>query len=118
MTEMGLQTSAYAELQALSLEHLEEKIKKWIETVAASVIVLSAEKSVASQVFTECSIDGIFSKAVEGVMMRVASFGRDILKTTHTSQKLFSLLDMHQVLENVPPPRKHLSLVETMFFND
>lgn len=101
LIDMGLTPSAFTELQAMSLEHLEEKIKRWVETVSALVVVSKAEKTTADQVFNESAIDGIFSQVIEIVLVRIASFGRDILRTTHGSYKLFSLLEMHQALENV-----------------
>ena len=101
LSEMGLQTAAYAELQMMSLEQLEEKIKRWIEMVSALVVVLSAEKSLVRRIFSESATDSVFSRVVNEVLLRVASFGRDILKTSHKPQKLFALLDMHQALEHV-----------------
>eukprot|EP00210_Caulerpa_lentillifera_P004604 g4390.t1 len=97
----SIPNAALAELQIMTLEQLEIKIKLWMDMVSALPLILREEKSVVKQVFPDSPNDVIFSQVVDVVLARVASYGRDILKTNHTSQKLFSLLDMHRTLEQV-----------------
>lgn len=59
---MGLHQAAYSELQTMSLDQLEKKIKIWMDMVSALVLILREEKSVVTQVFPESPNDAIFSQ--------------------------------------------------------
>lgn len=54
--------AALSELQTMTLEQLEKKIKLWMDMVSALVLILREEESVVKEIFPGSPNDVIFSK--------------------------------------------------------
>lgn len=55
--------AALSELQMMTLDQLEIKIKLWMDMVSALVLILREEESIVKQIFPGSPNDVIFSKA-------------------------------------------------------
>lgn len=88
----------------LEWQCLNHEIKKWIWAVKIIVqVYLVSEKRLCKDIlgefgsFSQCC----FSEISQSFMLLLLNFGEAVAMGTHTPEKLFCLLDMHEVLERL-----------------
>ncbi|XP_027363586.1 exocyst complex component EXO70E2-like isoform X2 [Abrus precatorius] len=111
------------EMEKLSIENvlklewhcLNHEIKKWIR--AMKIIIrgyLVSEKRLCKQLLGDFGsfYQFCFSEISQSFMLHLLNFGEAVAMSTHTPEKLFSFLNMYEVLE-------HLSVdVDILFFEE
>lgn len=88
----------------LDWHYLNHEIKKWIRAMKIIVrVYLVSEKRLCKHIlgdfgsFYQCC----FSEISQSFMLHLLNFGEAVAIGTHTPEKLFRLLDMYEVLENL-----------------
>ncbi|MBA0794638.1 hypothetical protein Gohar_018947 [Gossypium harknessii] len=98
---LGVEKLSIEEAQKIEWKALDEKMKKWIQAIKITVrVLLSGEKRLCDQIFN--GFDSIkeicFSETAKGCVMQLLNFGEAVAIGKRSSEKLFRILDMYDVL--------------------
>ncbi|PPD90375.1 hypothetical protein GOBAR_DD12688 [Gossypium barbadense] len=98
---LGVEKLSIEEVQKIEWKALDEKMKKWILAIKITVrVLLSGEKRLCDQIFN--GFDSIkeicFSETAKGCVMQLLNFGEAVAIGKRSSEKLFRILDMYDVL--------------------
>ncbi|TYH24176.1 hypothetical protein ES288_A03G070400v1 [Gossypium darwinii] len=98
---LGVEKSSIEEVQKIDWKALDEKMKKWIQAIKITIrVLLSGEKRLCDQIFN--GFDSIkeicFSETAKGCVMQLLNFGEAVAIGKRSSEKLFRILDMYDVL--------------------
>ncbi|KAJ7535458.1 hypothetical protein O6H91_12G034900 [Diphasiastrum complanatum] len=101
---LGVEKLSIDEVQRMTWEVLEGKIKKWIQAMKVGVKVLFAsERQLCEDVFQD--IVGVgetsFADVARGSMMQLLNFGEAIAISRRSPEKLFRILDMYETLRDL-----------------
>ncbi|KAJ0630398.1 putative exocyst complex component Exo70, cullin repeat-like-containing domain superfamily [Helianthus annuus] len=94
------------EVQKIEWKILDEKMKKWIQAVKVVVkVLLFGEKQLCEQVFSESELikEISFVETAKGCVMQLLNFGEAVAIGQRSSEKLFRILDMYDVVADVLP---------------
>ncbi|KIZ02022.1 Exocyst complex component 7 [Monoraphidium neglectum] len=100
---VGQETPPLASLQLLQPDALERVIAAWTRRLQALVLLSLSEYRLARAVWPENVGDELFSRVVGRHLQQLAQSGRDIIEARRVPEKLFALLDMHSLLQQVVP---------------
>ncbi|KAL4341807.1 hypothetical protein GQ457_08G037440 [Hibiscus cannabinus] len=98
---LGVEKLSIEEIQKIEWKSLDEKMKKWIQAVKITVrVLLSGEKRLCDQIFDGSdSIKEIcYNETAKGCIMQLLNFGEAVSIGKRSSEKLFRILDMYDVL--------------------
>ncbi|XVF54684.1 hypothetical protein PTKIN_Ptkin05aG0200500 [Pterospermum kingtungense] len=98
---LGVEKLSIEEVQKIEWKALDEKMKKWIQAVKITVrVLLSGEKRLCDQIFNGSdSIKEIcFNETAKGCVRQLLNFGEAVAIGKRSSEKLFRILDMYDVL--------------------
>ncbi|XP_076891785.1 exocyst complex component EXO70B1-like [Bidens hawaiensis] len=112
---LGVEKLSIEEVQRIEWKVLDEKMKKWIQTVKIAVkILLFGEKQLCEQVFSESEVfkEVSFVETTKGCVMQLLDFGEAVAIGKRSSEKLFRILDMYDVVADVLPD------FETLFVDE
>ncbi|KAL4363517.1 hypothetical protein GQ457_04G015120 [Hibiscus cannabinus] len=103
---LGVEKLSIEEVQKIEWKDLDEKMKKWIQAVKITVrVLLSGEKRLCDQIFN--GFDSIkeicFNETAKGCVMQLLNFGEAVSIGKRSSEKLFRILDMYDVLADALP---------------
>ncbi|KAK8306546.1 hypothetical protein V6Z12_D03G135000 [Gossypium hirsutum] len=98
---LGVEKLSIEEVQKIEWKALDEKMNKWILAIKITVrVLLSGEKRLCDQIFN--GFDSIkeicFSETAKGCVMQLLNFGEAVAIGKRSSEKLFRILDMYDVL--------------------
>ncbi|KAI3761420.1 hypothetical protein L1987_51836 [Smallanthus sonchifolius] len=103
---LGVEKLSIEEVQKIDWKLLDEKMKKWIQAVKIVVkVLLFGEKRLCEQVFSESELikEISFSETAKGCVMQLLNFGEAVSIGQRSSEKLFRILDMYDVVADVLP---------------
>ncbi|XP_052176428.1 exocyst complex component EXO70B1-like [Diospyros lotus] len=103
---LGLEKLSIEEVQKVDWSSLDEKMKKWIQAVKIVVrVLLTGEKRLCEQLFegSELIKEVCFVETAKACVMQLLNFGEAIAIGKRSSEKLFRILDMYDVLLSVLP---------------
>ncbi|KAJ0709284.1 putative exocyst complex component Exo70, cullin repeat-like-containing domain superfamily [Helianthus annuus] len=112
---LGVEKVSIEEVQRIEWKVLDEKMKKWIQAVKVVVkALLFGEKQLCEQVFSESELikEVSFVETTKGCVMQVLNFGEAVAIGQRSSEKLFRILDMYDVVADVLPD------FETLFVDE
>ncbi|KAK4283995.1 hypothetical protein QN277_000889 [Acacia crassicarpa] len=110
--KLGVEKLSRDDVQELQWEVLEAKIGNWIHFMRIAVKLLFAgERKVCSQIFEGCDLlsDQCFAEVTKNSVSMLLSFGEAIAKSKRSPEKLFVLLDMYEIMQELR------SEIETLF---
>ncbi|KAK1433915.1 hypothetical protein QVD17_10833 [Tagetes erecta] len=113
---LGVERLSIEEVQRIEWKVLDEKMKKWIQAVKVVVkILLFAEKQLCEQVFSESELikEISFVETTKGCVMQLLNFGEAVAIVQRSSEKLFRILDMYDVIADVLPDFEMLFVDES-----
>lgn len=103
---LGVERLSIEEVQRIDWKVLDEKMKKWIQAVKIVVkVLLYGEKRLCEQVFSESELikEVSFVETTKGCVMQLLNFGEAVAIGQRSSEKLFRILDMYDVVADVLP---------------
>lgn len=103
---LGVEKLSIEEVQRFEWRSLDEKMKKWIQSVKIGVrVLLWGEKRLCDQVFSGSDLikEVCFTETAKGCVMQLLNFGEAVAIGRRSSEKLFRILDMYDALANVLP---------------
>ncbi|XP_052183233.1 exocyst complex component EXO70B1 [Diospyros lotus] len=103
---LGLEKLSIEEVQKIDWRLLDEKMKRWIQAVKIVVkVLLPGEKRLCEQIFdaSELIKEVCFIETAKGCVMQLLNFGEAVAIGKRSSEKLFRILDMYDVLVDVVP---------------
>ncbi|OWM65490.1 exocyst complex component EXO70B1-like [Punica granatum] len=103
---LGAEKFSIEEVQKMEWSDLNETMKKWIQAVKiAARVLLSGEKRLCDQIFdgAEWIKEACFNETAKWCLMQLLNFGEAVAIGTRSSEKLFRILDMYDVLADVMP---------------
>ncbi|KAK9066409.1 hypothetical protein SSX86_013731 [Deinandra increscens subsp. villosa] len=103
---LGIDRLSIEEVQRIEWKTLDEKMKKWIQAVKIVVkVILFGEKQLCEQVFSESELikEISFVETTKGCVMQLLNFGEAVAIGQRSSEKLFRILDMYDVIADVLP---------------
>ncbi|KAF3774237.1 Exocyst complex component [Nymphaea thermarum] len=109
---LGIQKLSIEEVEKMEWEILDSYIRKWIRAIKIFVrVLLASEKRLCNQIFGELSsLSNIcFVDTAKGAMLQLLNFGDAIAISRRSPEKLFGILGMHDVLQDL------LTDIETLF---
>ncbi|KAM0033233.1 putative exocyst complex component Exo70, cullin repeat-like-containing domain superfamily [Helianthus debilis subsp. tardiflorus] len=112
---LGVEKVSIEEVQRIEWKVLDEKMKKWIQAVKVVVkALLFGEKQLCEQVFSESELikEVSFVETTKGCVMQLLNFGEAVAIGQRSSEKLFRILDMYDVVADVLPD------FETLFVDE
>nr|XP_043618226.1 exocyst complex component EXO70B1 [Erigeron canadensis] len=98
---LGVERLSIEEVQRIEWKVLDEKMKKWIQAVKIVVkVLLYGEKRLCEQVFSESEMikEISFVETTKGCVMQMLNFGEAVAIGVRSSEKLFRILDMYDVV--------------------
>ncbi|KAL7600476.1 hypothetical protein Lser_V15G21340 [Lactuca serriola] len=98
---LGVERHSIEEVQRIEWKILDEKAKKWILAIKVVVrVLLFGEKRLCEQVFNESELiqELCFVETTKGCVMQLLNFGEAVAIGVRSSEKLFRILDMYEVL--------------------
>ncbi|KAF5179070.1 Exocyst complex component exo70b1 [Thalictrum thalictroides] len=101
---LGVEGMSIEDVQKLEWSSLDDKMKKWIQTVKTVFrVLLPAEKQLCDQVFvcSEWIWRPRFIEIAKRCVMQLFNFAEAIVSLQRSSEKLFRILDMYDALDNV-----------------
>nr|XP_043608668.1 exocyst complex component EXO70B1-like [Erigeron canadensis] len=104
MSILGVERVSIEEVQRIEWKSLDLKLKKWIEGIKVVVrVLLIGEKRLCEMIFSESeTIQEIcFVETTKGCVMQLLNFGEAVAISQRSSEKLFRILDMYEVLVDV-----------------
>ncbi|XP_076915585.1 exocyst complex component EXO70B1-like [Bidens hawaiensis] len=112
---LGVEKLSIEEVQKIEWKVLDEKMKKWIQAVKVVVkVLLVGEKQLCEQVFSESELikEISFVETAKGCVMQLLNFGEAVAIGQRSSEKLFRILDMYDVVADV------LNDIEALFSDE
>ncbi|XP_059640027.1 exocyst complex component EXO70B1-like [Cornus florida] len=106
MSILGVERLSIDEVQKIEWKSLDEKMKKWVHAIKISVrVLLSGEKRLCEQIFSGSELikEVCFVETAKASMMQLLNFGEAVAIGKRSSEKLFRILDMYDVLVDVLP---------------
>ncbi|CAL1405742.1 unnamed protein product [Linum trigynum] len=103
---LGAEKLSIEEVQRIEWKILDEKMKKWVQAVKIGVrVLLSGEKRLCDQIFgtSDSAREICFNENAKGCIMQLLNFGEAVAIGRRSSEKLFRILDMYDVLRVVIP---------------
>ncbi|KAK9054582.1 hypothetical protein SSX86_025661 [Deinandra increscens subsp. villosa] len=103
---LGVEKLSIEEVQKIEWKTLDEKMKKWIQAVKIVVkVLLYGEKQLCEQVFSESELikEISFVETAKSCVMQLLNFGEAVAIGQRSSEKLFRILDMYDVIADVLP---------------
>ncbi|KAL6996972.1 hypothetical protein U1Q18_007095 [Sarracenia purpurea var. burkii] len=103
---LGVERLSIDEVQKIEWTTLDDKMKKWIQAVKVVFrVLLTGEKRLCEQLFegSELIKEVCFVETAKGCVMQLLNFGEAIAIGRRSSEKLFRILDMYDVLVDVLP---------------
>ncbi|KAI4347767.1 hypothetical protein L6164_008550 [Bauhinia variegata] len=110
--KLGVEKLSKDDVQKLQWEVLEAKIGNWIHFMRIAVKLLFAgERKVCDQIFEgfDSLGDQCFSEVTRSSVFMLLSFGEAIARSKRSPEKLFVLLDMYEIMQELH------SEIETIF---
>ncbi|KAE8694543.1 COMM domain-containing protein 9 [Hibiscus syriacus] len=98
---LGVEKLSIEEVQKIEWKSLDEKMKKWIQAVKLTVRVLVyGEKRLCDQIFdgSDSIKETCYNETAKGCIMQLLNFGEAVSIGKRSSEKLFRILDMYDVL--------------------
>ncbi|KAJ6840019.1 exocyst complex component EXO70B1 [Iris pallida] len=111
LSVLGVDRMSIEEVQKIEWKILDDKMRKWIQALRVVVkVLLSGERRLCETIFalSEELIDECFTESSKGCVMQLLNFGDAIAIGRRSSEKLFRILDMYDVLLEVMPELKEL----------
>ncbi|CAN1802364.1 Exocyst complex component EXO70B1 [Linum perenne] len=103
---LGVEKLSIEEVQRIEWKSLDEKMKKWVQAVKIGVrVLLSGERRLCDQIFgtSDSAKEICFNENAKGCVMQLLNFGEAVSIGRSSSEKLFRILDMYDVLRDVIP---------------
>ncbi|CAL1389107.1 unnamed protein product [Linum trigynum] len=103
---LGVEKLSIEEVQRIEWKVLDEKMKKWVQAVKIGVrVLLTGEKRLCDQIFStsDSAREICFNENAKGCIMQLLNFGEAVAIGRRSSEKLFRILDMYDVLSVVIP---------------
>lgn len=113
---LGLDKLSIEEIQRVDWRALDEKMKKWIQSLKIMMKVLNGERRLCDQVFddeSELIKEVCFVETASGCVMQLLNFGDAVAIGNRSSEKLFRILDMYDALEDALPELQGLFVDES-----
>ncbi|KAI3785858.1 hypothetical protein L1987_44984 [Smallanthus sonchifolius] len=113
---LGVERLSIEEVQRIDWKILDEKMKKWIQAVKIVVkVLLFGEKQLCEQIFSESELikEVSFVETTKGCVMQLLNFGEAVAIGQRSSEKLFRILDMYDVIADVLPDFEALFIDES-----
>ncbi|KAF7811495.1 exocyst complex component EXO70A1-like [Senna tora] len=110
--KLGVEKLSKDDVQKLQWEILEAKIGNWIHFMRIAVKLLFAgERKVCDQIFEgfDSLSDQCFAEVTKNSVSMLLSFGEAIARSKRSPEKLFVLLDMYEIMQELR------SEIETLF---
>ncbi|XP_020224722.1 exocyst complex component EXO70A1 [Cajanus cajan] len=104
LQKLGVEKLSKDDVQKLQWEVLEAKIGNWIHFMRIAVKLLFAgERKVCDQIFEgfDTLSDQCFAEVTINSISMLLSFGEAIAKSKRSPEKLFVLLDMYEILQEI-----------------
>lgn len=101
---LGMERLSIEEVQRIDWKILDEKLKKWILAIKVVVrVLLFGEKRLCESIFNESELiqEICFVETTKGCVMQLLNFGEAVAISQRSSEKLFRILDMYEVLVDV-----------------
>lgn len=101
---LGAERISIEEVQRIEWKYLDEKAKKWIETMKVVVrVLLFGEKRLCESIFNDSQLvqEVCFVETTKGCVLQLLNFGEAVAISQRSSEKLFRILDMYEVLVDV-----------------
>ncbi|GMP34121.1 hypothetical protein CsSME_00007131 [Camellia sinensis var. sinensis] len=98
---LGVEKLSIEDVQKIEWTSLDEKMRKWIQAVKIVVrALLNGEKQLCEQIFegSELIKEVCFVETAKGCVMQFLNFGEAVAIGRRSSEKLFRILDMYDVL--------------------
>lgn len=110
---LGVEKLSIEEVQKIEWSSLYEKTKNWIHAVKVLVrALLNGEKRLCEQIFYGPGCDLIkevcFIETAKGSVMQLLNFGEAVAICRRSSEKLYRILDMYDVLSDALPELQDL----------
>ncbi|KAL6973052.1 hypothetical protein U1Q18_027227 [Sarracenia purpurea var. burkii] len=103
---LGVEKLSIEEVQKIEWKALDEKMKRWIRAIkVVARVLLTGEKRLCEQIFegSELIKEVCFVETAKGCVMHLLNFGEAVAIGRRSSEKLFRILDMYDVLVDVIP---------------
>ncbi|XP_014514236.1 exocyst complex component EXO70A1 [Vigna radiata var. radiata] len=104
LQKLGVEKLNKDDVQKLQWEVLEAKIGNWIHFMRIAVkLLFAAERKVCDQIFEgfDSLSDQCFAEVTTNSISMLLSFGEAIAKSKRSPEKLFVLLDMYEILQEI-----------------
>ncbi|RZB42794.1 Exocyst complex component EXO70A1 isoform B [Glycine soja] len=104
LQKLGVEKLSKDDVQKLQWEVLEAKIGNWIHFMRIAVkLLFAAEWKVCDQIFEgfDSLGDQCFAEVTANSIFMLLSFGEAIAKSKRSPEKLFVLLDMYEILQEI-----------------
>ncbi|KAK7393126.1 hypothetical protein VNO78_21580 [Psophocarpus tetragonolobus] len=104
LQKLGVEKLSKDEVQKLQWEVLEAKIGNWIHFMRIAVkLLFAAERKVCDQIFEgfDSLSDQCFAEVTIKSISMLLSFGEAIANSKRSPEKLFVLLDMYEILQEI-----------------
>lgn len=101
---LGVERISIEEVQRIEWKILDDKLKKWIEAVKVVVrVLLFGEKRLCESIFSDSELiqEICFVETTKGCVMQTLNFGEAVAISQRSTEKLFRMLDMYEVLVDV-----------------
>ncbi|KAI7727417.1 hypothetical protein M8C21_020422 [Ambrosia artemisiifolia] len=101
---LGVERLSIEEVQRMEWKVLDEKLKKWILALKVVVrVLLFGEKRLCEWIFNESELvqEICFVETTKGCLMQLLNFGEAVAISQRSSEKLFRILDMYEVVGDV-----------------
>ncbi|GFZ17464.1 exocyst subunit exo70 family protein F1 [Actinidia rufa] len=108
---LGVEKLSIEEVQRIEWRSLDDKMKKWVQSVKVGVrVLLVGEKRLCDHLFEDSELiqEVCFVETAKGCVMQLLNFGEAVAIGRRSSEKLFRILDMYDVLANVFPDLEEL----------
>ncbi|PSR89553.1 Exocyst complex component EXO70B1 like [Actinidia chinensis var. chinensis] len=108
---LGVEKLSIEEVQRIEWRSLDDKMKKWVQSVKVGVrVLLVGEKRLCEHLFEDSELiqEVCFVETAKGCVMQLLNFGEAVAIGKRSSEKLFRILDMYDVLANVLPDLEEL----------
>eukprot|EP00249_Psilotum_nudum_P017822 c26506_g1_i1 orf=292-2301(-) len=103
---LGLEKLTMEDVQKLTWEIMERRIKRWIQCFRVSVKVLfPSERKLSDGVFSGLSPwrETCFTDVAKGLITQLLSLGQNVAIGRRSPEKLFKILDMYETFLNLLP---------------
>ncbi|KAM0018736.1 putative exocyst complex component Exo70, cullin repeat-like-containing domain superfamily [Helianthus debilis subsp. tardiflorus] len=101
---LGVERLSIEEVQRIEWKIMDEKLKKWILALKVVVrVLLFGEKRLCETIFNESELvqEICFVETTKSCVMQLLNFGEAVAISPRSSEKLFRILDMYEVVGDV-----------------